>query len=272
MTRLGLFLALIILGTALPLTSQVARFEVASIKPAAKDIALPGPSAPDRFYRRSISLLDLINYAFDMRAFRIFGADGWPSTEQWDISAKADRPLNLAEMRTMVQQLMADRFALKIRRETRDLPIYHMVVARDDKRLGPQMKPAAVDCEPFRSGQRPMQEAPRDENGFPRCGTRFSIGAGIRTARYDGTPTGRLAAFLQTDVNRAVVDKTGLTGSFDIELTFADEQFVLPPGATRREGVSVFTALQEQLGLKLESARGPVEVLVVDSAQRPTPD
>ena len=134
------------------------------------------------------------------------------------------------------------------------------------------MKPAEVDCEPFRSGKRPMQEAARDGNGFPRCGTRFSFGAGIRTARYDGTPTSRLAEYLQTDVSRVVIDKTGLTGSFDIELTFEDDSFALPPGATRREGVSVFTALQEQLGLKLESARGPVEVLVIDSVERPTPD
>ena len=135
MTRLGL-LAVLIVGTGLSLVSQALRFEVASIKPAPKDIAVPtGAPAPDRFYRSNIELLNLINYAFDMRAFRIFGAEGWASTDEWEVSAKADRPLNLAEMRAMVRQLMADRFGLKIHRETRELPIYHLVVARDDKRL-----------------------------------------------------------------------------------------------------------------------------------------
>jgi uncharacterized protein (TIGR03435 family) len=206
-----------------------------------------------------------------MRAFRIFGAAGWPSTDQWQVSAKTDRPLTAAEMRERVQRLLADRFRLKSHRETRELPIYHLVVDRDDRRLGPRMKAAVVDCEPFRTGERPIQDSPRDENGLPRCALRFSLAAGIRTARYDGTSTRRLAELLQADVNRAVIDKTGLSGAFDIELTFEDDRY-LPPGATRREGVSLFTAVQEQLGLKLEAARGPVEVLVIDSAERPAPD
>ena len=83
----------------------------------------------------------------------------------------------------------------------------------------------------------------------------------------------RLAEFLQTDVNRMVVDKTGLSGSFDIEITFEDEESLkLFPGATQREAPALFTALQDQLGLKLESSRGPVEVLVIDAVERPTPD
>jgi uncharacterized protein (TIGR03435 family) len=254
---------------------ETLRFEVASVKRAASEPPLPGgPTSPDRFYRTNITLRNLINYAYDLRLFRILGGPEWTGSDRWDVSAKAERAPSLAEMRTMVQRLLAERFGLKAHLETRDLPTYDLVLARDDGRLGPNMKPAAVDCEPFRSGQRAMREAPLDDaKRFPRCGTSFSIGGGVRTARYNGTPMSRLAVFLQTDANRVVIDKTGVSGSFDIELTFEDEESLKYfPGAKQREAPSLFTALQEQLGLKLESSRGPVEVLVIDSVDRPTAD
>jgi uncharacterized protein (TIGR03435 family) len=248
-------------------------FEVASIKPAPKELPLGGaPSSPDRFYRANITLQNLINYAYDMRAFRIIGGPAWISSDRWEVSAKAATALQPSQMARLVRRLLADRFALKVHTETRDLPIYHLVLARADGRLGPQMKPSELDCEPFRTGERSSRESPIDPvTTFPRCGLNFRTGPGVTTARYDGTPTTRLATLLSTTVDRFIVDKTGLSGSFDVELTYQDDRMLLP-GAQQREAPALFTALQEQLGLRLESARGPVDVLVIDSANRPTPD
>jgi uncharacterized protein (TIGR03435 family) len=91
---------------------------------------------------------------------------------------------------------------------------------------------------------------------------------------HTGWPTTRLAELLETRVERVIVDKTGLTGSFDIKLTYEDEEVrrLFPGPGQPREAPSLFTALEEQLGLKLESSRGPVDVVVIDSAERPTPD
>ncbi len=117
-----------------------------------------------------------------------------------------------------------------------------------------------------------MLDAPVDPTtGFARCSINFRTGGGVTTARYNGTPMSRLALFLSPDVDRWIVDKTGLSGSYDIELTYQDER-ALPPGATQREGPALFTALEEQLGLRLDADRGPVETLVIDSVERPTPD
>jgi uncharacterized protein (TIGR03435 family) len=250
-----------------------ATFEVVSIKPAPKvpPLAIVQPS-PNRFYRANITLQNLINYAYDMRGFRIIGGPDWVTSDRWEVSAKADTAVAPAEMPRLVQRVLADRFALKVHSETRVLPIYNLVLARSDGRLGPQMKPAEFDCEPFFSRERRTQDSPIDAGtGVPRCATSFRTGPGVMTARYNGTPASRLAVFLSTEVDRLIVDKTGLSGSYDIELTYQNDRMLLP-GAQRREAPALFTAVQEQLGLKLEPARGPVEVLVIDSVSRPTPD
>ena len=139
-----------------------------------------------------------------------------------------------------------------------------------DRRLGPKIKPAAVDCTPFLNGLRPEQEAPRDpDSGFSLCSVGASMGGGMITPRLNGQPLSGLILILEATLQRRVVDKTGLKGNYDIELTYVDERFQ-PQRADTSNGAALFTALQEQLGLKLESARGPVEVLVVDSVAEPT--
>jgi uncharacterized protein (TIGR03435 family) len=276
MIRQAVVLALV--GCVAVMSAQVAdqpppAFEVASIKPAPKELSLAivQPS-PDRFHRANITLRSLINYAYDMREFRIIGGPAWIASDRWEVSAKAESAVPPAAMPKLVQRLLADRFALKAHAETRELPTYHLVLARNDRRPGPGMKPAEIDCEPFRSGERRTQDGPVDQTtDFPRCGISFRTGGGITTARYNGTPASRLAVFLSTIVDRWIVDRTGLGGSYDIELTYQDTRMLLP-GAALREGPALFTALQEQLGLALEPARGPVDVLVIDSVERPTPD
>ena len=174
-------------------------------------------------------------------------------------------------MRPLVRQMLKDRFALKAHMETREQPIYELVMARSDKRPGPKIKPATIDCTPFLSGRRPMQESPQDSNGLPLCsaGASFSSNA-LLTPRLNGQPlAGGLIRTLEAALQRRVVDKTGLTGNYDIELTYIDET-LFRKGVGTEDGPSLRTALQEQLGMRLESARGPVEVLVIDSVSEPT--
>ena len=257
------------------------RFDVASIKPqpdiSASRVATP---SPDRFYRTAITLIDLVNYAWDVRPYRIVGGPEWVRTEHWEVNAKAAAAADPPVMRVMVQRLLEERFALKWHRETRQLPLYHLVPARSDG-PGPAPKPAEFDCRPYTEAGSRLAEPPpiNPRTGRRRCLRGISFGGGVRTITMDGVSTARLADVLSVDVQRHVVDRTGLTGAYDVDLTFIDEGPVLsgavrgPAGATTSpDAVPLFTALQEQLGLKLESARGPVDVIVIDSAERPTSD
>jgi uncharacterized protein (TIGR03435 family) len=254
--------------------SAVPAFEVVSIKLRADEPILPGRTAPDRFYRTNTTLVDLINYAFDMREWRIIGGADWVRSEAFEINAKAERVPAPGQMRSMVRRLLEERFALKTHVETRELPMYELVFARGDRRPGPSLQPAKVDCEPFLTGARPREESPTDpDSRMPRCafGASWSTTTGVLTPQLNGVPIARLVSYIETVVGRRVVDKTALEGRFDITLSYVNQQMLSLPGfATRTgEGPALFTALEEQLGLKLNSARGPVDVLVIDGAERP---
>jgi uncharacterized protein (TIGR03435 family) len=238
-------------------------------------------SAPDRFVRPDTTLRDLIRYAYDLQDFQIDGGPGWIRSSRFDVTAKAvAAPTTPDGMRTLVRQLLQDRFALKTHVEPRELSLYEMIVARRDRRLGERLRPSALDCEALLSGG----AATADDR--VRCDLRFrpkmTTGDGGRpsiasmTLMLQGTTMPRLAALLQNEVRRAIVDKTGLTGTFDLELEFAPQgpaPASLPaPAPSSSEGPPLLTAIQEQLGLRLEPARGPVRVLVIDSAELPTPD
>jgi uncharacterized protein (TIGR03435 family) len=248
-------------------------FEVASIKPVVGDPPLGGGgSSPDRYDDPDTTLHFLIRVAYDLFDYQVVGGPGWVDSKRWAISAKAPGPVNRVVMRSLLRKLLEDRFALKAHLETRELPTYELVMARTDRRLGPKIKPAAVDCTPFLSGQRPQQNAPRDpENGFSLCSSGASMSGGMITPRLNGQPLSELIRTLEATLQRRVVDKTGLAGNYDVELTYLDERFQRQ-GADASGGPALFTALQEQLGMRLESSRGPVDVLVVDSASEPTAD
>jgi uncharacterized protein (TIGR03435 family) len=179
-------------------------------------------------------------------------------------------------MQLMVQALLADRFKLVVHRETREMPTYALVLAREDERLGPQLKVSTVDCSPgARRGLPPPP--PPGPNERPPCGMRMAPGS----IMSGGTALSQLATTLSNSVGRMVVDKTGLTDRFDIDLKWTPDGMAAggglgipggapPPVPVDTSGPSIFAALQEQLGLKLESERGPVEVLVIDSVEHPT--
>jgi uncharacterized protein (TIGR03435 family) len=187
----------------------------------------------------------------------------------------------------MLRALLAERFGLRIRTETREQPILALVAANADGRLGPRLTRANADCEPIlaarRAGGTPPP-APRPGTVAP-CVVQF-----FRNRITLGSqPLAELADYLSASVRRHVVDRTGLTGLFDLELTWTPDQ---PPPADTPDrivvggvdidltggakvdpnGAGMLTALREQLGLRLESARGPVDVLVIERVERPTPD
>ena len=208
---------------------------------------------------------NLIRNAFNLQPFQLTGGPDWMDSDRFDIVAKvADADLD--EKGTMsaqqfmlrLQALLEDRFQMVTRWEIRELPVYALVVAADGK-LGPKVKAHVGEC--GRGGGPPPPGSPA-----LNCGTRTNRTPTGGTVTGVGITMETLARNLSGTTGRYVVDKTGLSGSYDLELEFTPDQ---SPDTT---GPSLFTAMQEQLGLKLDSQRAPVEVLVIDRLERPTPD
>ena len=197
------------------------------------------------------------------------------NSQRFDVTATTDGNPEPGVIRQMLQSLLAERFMLAVRTETRDMPIYEMVHARSDGRLGEKLRPAGPDCAPMTvAGMKQPPPLPAGAAvraapppGAPGCPTIF--GNGFMSARRMQMEL--LARNLSRTVRRIVVDKTGLTGFYDADARIHARR---PAGAGRPDGAfaapnpdapSLFTALQEQLGLKLESSRGPVEQLAIDT-------
>lgn len=259
-------------------------FEVASVKKnTSGDSRAPMRTQPGgRFVATNVSLKFLIAEAFGMATpqslidIRILNGPDWIGSERYDINAKAttefipspDGPSR--DLLLMIRSLLEERFKLRAHRETRELPVYELVVARTDRRLGPEMRKPAADCDAAIAAGIPP---PRQPGKPPPCGL---MGSPARTIA-GGATMQQLAANLAVRSERLVIDKTGLAGRFAFTLAWTPDRIPTeapPPGIPPIDptGPSLFTALQEQLGLKLQSAKGQVDVLVIDSVQPPTPD
>ena len=234
------------------------KFEVASVKPQApNDNRGSIQPAPGGFQANGIPLKLLIEISWRMKEFQVLGGPDWINTEKYDVLAKAASGMNPTPEQTMamLQALLAERFQLKTHRETKDLPAFALVATRGAAKLQ-------------RSGTAPKDsKSPGNPDEHPFAdkgsGPMISLGHGILMAQRI-TMQG-LADSLGRQSDRTVIDKTGIDGEFDLTLKWnpeADQQDA--------SGTSLFTAIQEQLGLKLESTRSPVEVLVIDSVQRPS--
>ena len=251
-------------------------FDVASVKPNTSG----APGSSGRTGKGSttftnMTVRSLIGNAYNIRGNRIVGAPAWIDSERFDINARAAADTPDSGLAPMMRTLLADRFKLKVRHETREEAVYALVVARQDERLGPNIRPTA-DCvkgAPVGGRAGGGTSAPLLQAGTPTpCGSRMMAdGRGV-TIESGMQTMATLAGMLRGVGGREVVDRTGLTGTFDFELRYAPDALSADGGGTPNPLPDVFTALQEQLGLKLESARGPVEYLLIESIDRPTPD
>jgi uncharacterized protein (TIGR03435 family) len=196
---------------------------------------------------------NIIRNAYGLQGAQVIGGPDWLDTDRYDVVAKADAPFTADEGRLMLRALLADRFALTAHAETREAPVFLLRHVRADRTLGPRMRTSTVDCMTLAAAKAKLP-----------CGFDVRLAAGSVTGA--GVSVAQLARNLMGAAGRMIVDETGLTGTYDLELTFALEPAPDSPAP------SLFTALQEQLGLKLEPGRGPIDVLVIDRAQRPTVD
>jgi uncharacterized protein (TIGR03435 family) len=205
----------------------------------------------------------LIEFAYHVDTHRLLGPD-WISTDYFDVAATGPAPASSDEFRLMMQRLLAERFNLVVHTETRDTAIYELVVADPHGTLGPNLHQATSDCATLRAASGPDLA----RTGIP-CGLKRQIG---HLAAL-GMGMDVLAGWLSADAGRRVVDQTGLVGVFDFDLTYTPEP--LRHHMSDRfpqvdpEGPSIFTAVQEQLGLKLEPLDQLDEVLIIDRVERP---
>jgi uncharacterized protein (TIGR03435 family) len=249
-------------------------FEVASIKlnkSGDRRMMFPAPRG-GRFTASNVTVQLLITLAYRVKDFQLSGGPAWLNTEHYDIEAKAEGNPSIDTLGPMLQTLLEDRLELKFHRETKDLPVYALVVAKAGK-----LHAAEGECGPMPTGPPPPLEPGKLPTAF--CGGFFM---------FPGHLSGQKVAIMQLldplsrFTGRIVLDKTNLTGKYDINLEYTPEQgqFQAPPGGAPPgmpslppvdpNGPSLFTALQEQLGLKLESQKGPVEMMVIDHIERPS--
>jgi bla regulator protein blaR1 len=291
----ALGMAAVVSGTGsapLPQMPASPAFEVASIKPIKCCEPLPFAMTfqpGGRFRAKAVTLRWLIAYAYGIpiasASHQTSGGPKWIDADRFDIEAKAETDFPRSpsgptpEMFSLVRSLLADRFKVIVHTEKKDAPIYALILAKKDRRLGPQIRPTLPDCAAWLAARgRPNAPERPPVSGDRPCGVgRIAQG----TIARSGITMSQLADLVSPRVNRVVRDRTGLAGYFDLDLQWTPEQntarAVEAPGPTvplavAPTGASLFTALQEQLGLKLESSKDLVEVLVIDRAEKPTED
>jgi bla regulator protein BlaR1 len=263
-----------------PAVDPESRFEVVSIKLADPSAQPRLGMTPGRLDLAGVPVRMVVAMVYPIR--RVFG---WPDgidAERYTISAKMPDGASLPARQVAIRNLLKDRFKLVTHDETRELPIYNLVLARSDGRLGPAIKESSAECQAVAKeflgavrGGAPAQATPpavaRCVSSLPGPGT-FSMNGGTMVS---------LVNWLPQFVDRQVIDRTGLTGLYDFTLKWMPEPVIgttllgLPPAPlppADPDAPNIFTALQEQLGLKLEAGRGPVEVIVIDRLEKPTLD
>jgi uncharacterized protein (TIGR03435 family) len=244
-------------------------FEVASIKAAA---APEGRSllqaVQGRLMMTNLTLRRVLLIAYGVQDYQLTGDPAWTQSEHYDIEAKAAGNATVQQMEgPMLQALLEDRFQMKLHRETRELPVYELTVGKPGK-----LQTSAQGSCVIYSADAPPLPPPAPSQSLPAyCGLRLGVDGTNRTLEGKGVSLAVLASSLSRTYNsqlgRNVIDATGLPGVFDIHLKWAIDDLSTAGGEA-----GIFTALQEQLGLKLRATKGPVEVLVVDHIEKPSPN
>jgi uncharacterized protein (TIGR03435 family) len=259
-------------------------FEVATVKPikspdAQNRIAIqPG----GRLTFSNITLKQLIGTSYQRMGYdsrEVIGGPDWVDSDRWEVMAQAKGELVGPDgfpgpAFAMIRNLLAERFRLQVHEDKRERSVYLLEFARPDRRLGTRLHPSATDCAAIMRDEAQGKPPAVQPGQLRPCAVAVPPGQ----LRASAVTVTALANVLSSFVGRPVVDRTGLDGAFDVELEFSPESrpgFLPPePGSSppSGDGPSLFTAIQEQLGLKLVSGRAPVDVLVIDRAERPTPD
>jgi uncharacterized protein (TIGR03435 family) len=253
------------------LAAQTVSFETASVK--ANRSGEDGMSAGRRGNRYTalnaplkFLIFSSLNISFE--SSRLIGGPEWIENERFDIVAAVPEGALPADIPRMLRTLLEQRFHLVVHAETREIPIYALRLARTDGKLGPRLTPSKLDCAALLAGRGAVAPLPPQADGRPTC----RISTSGRSFRGGGTSIALLAAILPQQVGRSVEDRTGLSGLFDFDLEFSAEGRDVGAATVPGDPPSIFTALQEQLGLRLESTPAPVEVFVIDKVERPTED
>jgi uncharacterized protein (TIGR03435 family) len=245
------------------LWAQTPAFEVATIKPGdpGDHRKMFGLQPGGRFSASNVTVKELVIFAYDLKDQQLSGGPGWANSEVFDVVAKPEGSAAPDQIRLMMQALLADRFKLTLRKESKELPVYNLVVGKN----GPKMTESKTE--------------PGTGPG-PGPGRQIRMGRG----QVDGQQMSMemLARVLSKMAGRTVVDKTGLAGAYEVKLEWtpdAGEMQIRPmaavgaaaqPSVAEGSGVSLFTAIQEQLGLRLEAQKGPVDVFFIEQVEKPS--
>ena len=244
----------ILLGFAIAVGSVTAQtvlpvFDVVSVRPnqSGSQNSSSGRVAGNRYTATNVSLVSLLRVAYGIQEFQIDGQPRWADLDRFDIVATIPDGARSEDWPLMVQTLLRDRFKLRFHREPRQASVFALTVAKNGHKLAP--------ADPSKC------KSPTGSCGFNGSPTQI-----------DGTSVSmaQLTARLSRSLGVMVIDNTGLDGLFDITLQWTVEDQFTGRGASASP--TIFAAIQEQLGLRLESTKGPVDVLVVDSAEKPAPD
>ena len=252
-----------------PAVDPATRFTVASIRP-------DNGIEPARFRIQASARVDitdapvrlLVVNAFRVRSEHVVGLPDWADRDRYAITATASAGTSVSAVPTMLTNLLADRFKLVAHRETRDMQTFDLLLARNDGKLGPGLAVTSAECQAMVTAGAPAPAAaPSSPPDRAPCGA-MQVAPGV--ARASGVPVPQFVRMLSQLVGAPVNDKTGLSGLYDLTLRFNPN--LAADAVADPDLPHLFTALPEQLGLRLAGQRGPVEVVVVDRIERPTPD
>ena len=239
-------------------------FDVASLKRnmSPSEMGGGGPRPGGRYRLTNLTARSMISIAWGIPVNRVLGGPGWTSVDRYDLDATMNEQSTPEEATAMLRTLLRDRFGLVARIEKRDLPVYFLTQAPAGG-IGPNLERATFDCSKLASRGEEAAAAIAARPGRMLCGLAVNDGT------FDGgaVTMGTISQVLTPQTGRPVIDRTGLTGMYNVLLKWRPS---LSPDAPPGDAVSIFTAVQEQLGLRLESGTAPLDVVVVERIKRPT--
>jgi uncharacterized protein (TIGR03435 family) len=255
-----------------PVLSPTLSFDVSSVKVDNSETRAPMLWRPGGHFTMRLPIQSLVSIGYQVPLYRIVGLPDWVRTVFFDINARADRQVTIEERPAYYRGLLEERFMLKAHLERREMPVYQLVLARSDGRLGPGLRRSDANCEAAiaenrrraDAGERPAPPAPGVRPVCAAIGGPANLTAGAVDIAI-------LTGLFSSGLERPVIDKTGLSGRFDIDFRSAPMR-VADAARAPADLPSVFTAVQEQLGLELQPATAPVTVLVVDHLGMPSAD